>query len=184
MRRTLLGLLFFTVLAWLAYLWSENAVNPSQVRGVRSDSLVGGFRAVRLYFASNDGARFAVESREVHEPVSLHDMVAMLVAELDRGPHATGVAVLPAGTSVLGVYMDEGVLTVDLSRAFLQGFQGGSSVEYLALGTLVRTLGANIPDVDRVLLLCGGATLNTLGGHIPLDRPLEIDRWALPVAGN
>ena len=29
-----------------------------------------------------------------------------------------------------------------------------------------------------------GASLNTLGGHFPLDRPLEVDRWALPVTGN
>lgn len=184
MRRMLLGLLFFAVLAWLAYMWSERAVNPMQVRGMGSDSLVGGFRAVHLYFGSLDGTRFVVENREVREPASLHDMVSMLIGELDRGPHGRGVAVLPRGTAVLGVYMDGGVLTVDLSRAFLQGFSGGSTTEYMTLATLVRTMGANVPDVDRVQLLCGGAVLNTLGGHLPLDRPLDVERWALPVVEN
>jgi hypothetical protein len=41
-----------------------------------------------------------------------------------------------------------------------------------------------MPDVDRVLILCGGASLHTLGGHLPLDRPLEVDRWVLPVMEN
>jgi hypothetical protein len=85
------------------------------------------------------------------------------------------VAALPAGTSVLHVYLDErGLMTLDLSRAFQQGFQGGSNAEYLAVASLVRTIGANIPEVQRVLLVCGGNPLPTLGGHLPLDRPIEV----------
>jgi hypothetical protein len=38
----------------------------------------------------------------------------------------------------------------------------------------VRTLGANLPEVKRVLLVSGGEPLATLGGHLPLDRPIEV----------
>jgi spore germination protein GerM len=106
-------------------------------------------------------------------------MVVALVDELNRGPREGGVAALPAGTAVLNVYADDdGLLTLDLTRAFLQGFQGGSSAEYLALASLVRTLGANMPEVRRVQIACGGAPLLTLGGHLPLDRPLEVTEWS------
>ena len=33
------------------------------------------------------------------------------------------------------------------------------------------------PEVKRVLLICGGSPIATLGGHLPLDRPIEISDW-------
>jgi len=68
-------------------------------------------------------------------------------------------------------------MKLDLSRAFRQDFRGGSSAEYLAVASLVRTLGANLPEVKRVLLVCGGAPIVSLGGHLPLDRPLDVADW-------
>jgi len=62
---------------------------------------------------------------------------------------------------------------VDLSRSFVQEFRGGAGAEYLAVASLVRTLAANLPGVKRVLLVCGGEPLVTLGGHVPLDRPIN-----------
>jgi hypothetical protein len=134
-----------------------------------------GFKAVRLYFAAPSGDSLIGESRELAEAQSLHERVTALVSELDRGPTGGGIAALPAGTSVLHVYLDDrGLMTLDLSRAFQQGFHGGSRAEYLAVASLVRTLGANLPEVKRVLLVCGGAPIATLGGHLALDRPIEV----------
>ena len=115
------------------------------------------------------------ESRELPESATLHERVAALVGELDRGPTGAGVAALPPGTSLLHVYLDdEGLMTIDLSRAFQQGFRGGAGSEYLAVSSLVRTLAANIPEVKRVRIVCGGEPIATLGGHLPLDRPLDV----------
>lgn len=177
-RLAILGLLFFAVLAWLSYLWTRRQPPPPPVV-TSADSIAVGMKTMRLYFAAPSADSLVVETRELSQPQGHHAMVAALVGELNRGPREGGVAVLPAGTSVLNVYADgTGLLTVDLSRAFLQGFRGGSSAEYLALASLVRTLGANMPDVRRVLIVCGGAPLVTLGGHIPLDRPLEVAEWS------
>jgi hypothetical protein len=118
------------------------------------------------------------ESRDLHELGTLHERVSALVAELDRGPRGGSVAALPTGTSVLHVYLDDrGLMTLDLSRAFVKGFRGGSGAEYLAVASLVRTIGANLPEVKRLLLVCGGDPLPTLGGHLPLDRPIDISDW-------
>lgn len=173
-----LGLLLFAVLAWLASVWSSRMVTPLPVV-TSADSIAVGMKTLRLYFVSPGADSLVVETRELPQPEGAHAMVAALVGELNRGPREGGVAALPAGTSVLNVYAnDEGLLTVDLSRAFLQGFRGGSSAEYLALASLVRTLGANMPDVRRVQIVCGGAPIVTLGGHLPLDRPLEVAEWS------
>jgi hypothetical protein len=152
-------------------------VAPESERGgaLPADTASTGFYAGRLYFAAASGDSLVPETRDLPERGTLHERVASLVAELDHGPRGGGVAALPAGTGVLHVYLgDDGLLTLDLSRAFLQGFHGGSGAEYLAIASLVRTLGANEPEVKQVLIVCGGVPLTTLGGHLPLDRPIDV----------
>jgi len=175
LRRLLIGTLVIAVLAWAMWRWRA-APRPSETHeAAHSDSTGAGFKAAILYFASPSGDSLVSEAREMLEVQSLHERVAALVGELDRGPSAGGVAALPAGTSVLHVYLDDrGLMTLDLARAFQQGFRGGSSAEYLAVASLVRTMGANLPEVKRVLIACGGEPLATLGGHMALDRPIEV----------
>ena len=163
-------------LAWFALHWvrSREALAPR----VQADSTAAGVRSVRLYFAAPTGDSLVVEPREVVEAATLHERVAGLVAELDRGPRGGGVAALPAGTAALHVFLDDqGLMTLDLSRAFQRGFRGGSGGEYLAIASLVRTLSTNVPEVKRILIVCGGHPIATLGGHLPLDQPLDVNDW-------
>ena len=171
-RRIVIVVVALAALAWFGWQWTirRNAPRP----GPAADSVAAGVRSARLYFAAPSGDSLVSEPRELLEAANLHDRVAGLVAELDRGPRGSGVAALPAGTAALHVFLDErGLLTINLSRAFQQGFRGGSGAEYLAVASLVRTLGANLPEVKRVLIVCGGRPIATLGGHLPLDRPLR-----------
>ena len=178
MRRAAVGLLVIAVLAWLGWIWTRSLPRAARVGATAADSAGVGVKAMRLYFGAANGDSLVVEPREMIEPSSLHDRVAALVSELDRGPRGRGVAVLPAGTSVLRVFLDErGVMILDLSGAFRQRFRGGSSAEYLAVASLMRTIGANVPEAKRVLIICAGRPVPTLGGHLPLDRPLEISDW-------
>jgi len=174
MRRLVIGLAVIAVLAWLGWRF---ALQPRRERAapVPADTLGTGYRAVRLFFAAPSGDGLVGESREIPEATDLRARVAALVSELDRGPRGPAVAALPPGTSLLHVYLnDEGLMTVDLSRAFQQGFRGGSTSEYLAVSSLVRTLAANVPEARRVLLVCGGEPITSLGGHLPLDRPIDV----------
>lgn len=174
MRRVLFGLLLIAILGWVAWRLIQ-APRTAAPTGSGADSVDTGFRSARLFFASPNGDSLVTESREMADVQDLHERVAALVGELDRGPTGRGIATLPAGTSVLHVYLDDrGLLTVDLSRAFQQGFRGGASAEYLAIASLARTLSANVPETRQVMLICGGEPLVTLGGHLPLDRPIEV----------
>ena len=175
MRWLLIGVLLVAVLAWVGWRVVVATREPASVQSAPSDSTSAGFKAARLYFASPAGDSLVSEAREMVEVQGLKERVAALVSELDRGPSGPGVAALPAGTSVLHVYLDDrGLMTIDLSRAFQQNFHGGASAEYLAVASLVRTLGANLPEVKRVLLACGGQPIATLGGHLPLDQPIDV----------
>jgi len=173
-RRVFLFALLVAGLAWITWL----ATRPPQTlegRNLKPDSMSTGFKSARLYFASSSGESLMIETREQLESQNFHDRVAALVAELEQGPEARGLRTLPRGTTVLHVYIDDrGLLTLDLSRPFRDGFRGGSAAEYLAIASLTRTLAANLPEVKRVMLVCGGQPIPTLGGHLPIDRPMDV----------
>ena len=136
-------------------------------------------RTVRLYFASPGGDSLAGETRELASRLGLHERVESLVRELVRGSRNGGVALLAPGTAVRHVYLDHrGLMTLDLTPAFRDRFRGGSTAEYLAIGSLARTLFANLPELRRVRLTCAGEPIESLRGHIACDAPF--DRSDLP----
>ena len=177
--RVLLALLALSVLAWMAWTFARTRLAPPDVAPAPTDTTQTGMRAATLWFADDSGDSLVSEVRELPEQDGLHERLGQLVDALARGPEHRGVAVLPTGTSVLHAYLDDGgLLTLDLSRPFQQGFHGGSRAEDLVLGSLLRTIGSNLPEAKRVLVVCGGAPIASLGGHLPLDQP--IDPHAVP----
>lgn len=181
MRRLLILIgvaLVAAALGWKA--WSDRAPLSLPAPGW-SDSTATGLRSVTLWFGSATGDSLVGEVRELPEQTGVHERAAAAVEALVQGPReASGAAarVLPAGTTVIHAYLDDsGVLTLDLSRPFRQGFGGGARTEELAIASLVRTVSACVPEAKRIRIVCGGAALPTLGGHFPLDRPLDPEDW-------
>lgn len=173
-RRAFLSALLVAVLAFVAWIATRPPQGP-RTDVPQPDSMSTGFKSARLYFASASGESLVVETREQLDAQNVHDRVASLVDELERGPRIRGLRTIPAGAVVQHVYLDDrGLLTLDLSREFRDGFRGGSAAEFLAIAALTRTLGANLPEVKRVMLVCAGQPLPTLGGHLPLDRPIDV----------
>lgn len=177
MRRALLVLVALGLIGFVAWRWNATRATRRVVVAA-PDTAAAGVRAVRLYFGSADGAGLVREMRELPEEGGARSRVAALVAALVAGPAGEGVAVIPGGTTVLHAFLDDrGLLTLDLSRAFVQGFHGGTTAEWAAVASLVRTLGENLPEVRRVQIVCAGAAVRTLGGHVALDRPLDVGDW-------
>ena len=172
--RVLIGLLVVAALAFVGVQTWNAQRGPALLTGTPSDSSQAGIHSVTLWFADAGGDSLVREVRELPELTGLHERVSQLVDALVQGPARGGIAVVPNGTVVLHAYLDDrGQLTLDLSRAFQQGFHGGSREEALVVGSLVRTVGSNLPEVKRVLFACGGAPIASLGGHLPLDLPLD-----------
>ncbi len=172
------GGLIIAVLAWAAWRWSHGSGEAVVANPADSDTTGSGFHSVRLWFVAISGDSLTAESREVIEQTGVHERAAALVDELARGPSGPGVSPLPAGTSLRAAYLDDrGLLTLDLSGAFRDRFSGGASAEELAVAALVRTLADDMPDVKQVQIVCEGVPLATLGGHLPLDQPLDVEDW-------
>jgi len=164
--------------ALLARAWFDRTPDIGPIAGA-ADTTATPLRTTSLWFASADGDSLIVETRDLVEEPDLHTRLAELVSALEQGPRqGAGTRVLPEGTALLHAYMDDsGLLTLDLSLPFRQGFRGGPRAEEMVLGSLVRTIAASVPEVRHIRLACGGAALPTLGGHFPLDQPLDPQDW-------
>ena len=174
--RILLGAAFVGALA-LA-LWRFGPGRPARLPdSIPSDSTSVGVRASPLFFSDAEGERWVIESREMVEREGLHEKAAALIEALVEGPRGPGVATVPAATRLQQAYLlEDGVLVLDLSREFIDALAGGSRREEMAVGSLVRTMTANLPEVHRVRIVCQGPLVSA-GGHLPLDRPLDPLDW-------
>ena len=82
---------------------------------------------------------------------------------------------LGPGAEIRDVYLvDPGLAVVDTNDAFADGHRSGVLVEELTVASLVQTLAANIPGINRVKILVGGKERETLAGHADLSRFYEV----------
>jgi len=96
-----------------------------------------------------------------------------------QGPEAeTGaMTAIPRETSLLGLTIDKGVATVDLSSEFNETGLG-TCCEHLPLAQVVYTLTA-FDTVDEVVFQVDGETIDSYGGHgSPIDGPQTRDDYA------
>jgi hypothetical protein len=66
---------------------------------------------------------------------------------------------------------------VDFNTALVTQLPGGSAAEFHLLGALVRTVGANFPEVTSVQILVDGQPVDSLAGHYDTSGPLRVAAW-------
>ena len=137
-----------------------------------------------LFYVSDDGMRL------VESPVRLARRAnptaqarAILEAQL-APPPARLLSPIPVGTALLAVYLtDDGDAFVDLSEEVVLGHVGGSREELFTVYAVVNALTLNLDAVDAVQILVDGAEVDTLVGHVDLQRPLRpnLDLLEIPM---
>ncbi len=133
---------------------------------------------VIVYLARDAGRTFVLEPvPRVARPVGgLEERVKAQVAALVAGPTAEeereGLSTtVPEGTRVLGASLDDGVLTVDLSREFTGG--GGTASMMGRLNQVYYTL-TRPSGVEAVRLYVEGRPLRVLGGEGIIVDPVWV----------
>jgi spore germination protein GerM len=115
--------------------------------------------------------RIAPAPRTVAPPaVARAAMTELLGGPTDDEAAAGASTSIPAGTSLLGLRITDGVAEVDLSGAFASG--GGSLSMLSRVAQVVYTL-TGFPTVDSVRFLIDGERVESIGGEgVIVDRPL------------
>jgi hypothetical protein len=116
--------------------------------------------------------RLAISHRDVQGSAVLRAAITELLAGPTPGEQAAGLtSTIPETTTLLGVDLDDGLATIDLSRDFGDG--GGSLSMTTRVAEVVFTA-TQFPNVDRVLFWIDGAPIDSLGGEgLTMDQPWD-----------
>lgn len=124
-----------------------------------------------LYFMSADGTLMR-EEREVPAGDPLQEAAR---AMLDGPTDPSLAAAVPAGTRILDLSRDGGVVTVDFSGEFESGYpSGGAAAEAAIVGAVVRTL-AEAGDATAVRILVEGRVPAPAGSQYDWSQPFTPD---------
>lgn len=131
-------------------------------------------RRVNLFFETPQ-LLLGAETRNLPLPENDAAALTPTLRELIRGSANAAVPnAFPPDVVVKGAYLlENGTAVVDLGGpTLINGWSAGSHEEMMATFSIVQTLTANFPAVKRVRLLVNGQGVETLAGHIAIDRPL------------
>jgi hypothetical protein len=156
------------------------APEAAAVAGEEAAAVVERQINVKLFFQSPDRRGLAIEERPVTFSSDLARQLHSVVEELVRGSRSGLGATLAPETRVLHVFVSaRGVAYVDLSKEATVGQPGGSEAELVTVYSVVNSLAANFPAVQRVQILIDDRPVPTLAGHVDLTRPLRPDMTLL-----
>ncbi len=140
---------------------------------------------VTLYVAFDDPGQLRAQGARIPLPAGRQERAqellrALLGLYLDKASsHPLG-----AGAEVRDVYLvDPGLAVIDVNDAFADGHRSGVLVEELTVASMVQTLAANIPGINRVKILVGGKERETLAGHADLSCTYDVSAVEQMVAG-
>ena len=146
----------------------------------------GALTVSTLFYVSDDGMRLVGSPlRLARRANPTAQARAILEAQLAEPP-APLLSPIPAGTALRAVYLTEdGDAFVDLTEEIVLGHSGGSREELFTVYAIVNALTMNLAAVDAVQILVDGVEVDTLVGHVDLQRPLRrnLDLLEAPGAG-
>lgn len=128
-----------------------------------------------LYFGDDQSEKLVKEVRAV---AATDARARAAVDELINGPSDGGTAVIPAGTRLLGVNIENRVADVNFSRDFVDNHPGGSAAERLTAYSIVNTL-TEFSTIDEVRFLVEGQNIETIAGHLDTSQPVKRDESLL-----
>ena len=146
---------------------------PSDIEEVEHLAPGAALRTVQIFFGSPDHIGFVAEERAIVDPESREGFAEEIVRQVLEGP-MQGITGLPSTTQLRALYIaDDGVIYLDLSSELLMNWPAGDGLEWISLGSLVRSLTDNIPTIRAVQILIDGHVVARPPGSVPLDLPLE-----------
>lgn len=131
---------------------------------------------VTLFFAAQGGEGLVREWREIEPCAEPELCFEQILEELINGPLGDSAApVLPLTGMFNAVTFDGSTAHVDFAPELLEALPAGSSSELLATYAVINSICFNYPQVKQVLFTVDGKRLETLKGHVEVDKPLSPD---------
>ena len=140
---------------------------------IEKRGFIEGKREVTLYFSDQEAEYLIGEKREIRKKDEVEEEVQEVIRELIKGPKGRLLPTLPSRTELLSLQLDDkGIARVNFSRALSKDHPGGSSAEVMTVYSVVNTLIINFPVIKRVQFLVEGKEIESITGHLSLNRPI------------
>ena len=131
-------------------------------------------REMTLYFASPDATQLVSTTVQVG-CADDQSCLRATVEALIRGPVEVGLPILPAGTGLLNLRIEEDLVIFDFDTQLVDGHPGGSQSELLTVYALANSTAVNFPHLRQMQITIDGVAVDSLKGHVDLRRPLLAD---------
>lgn len=136
----------------------------------------GPTETVTLYVADDDAGMLRPRSAQIPLPGGRQQRAEELLRALLRIYQQPGAAhPLAPAADIRSIYLvDPGAAVIDLNAAFADQHRSGILSEQLTVNSLVQTLAANVPGIQRVNILVEGKARDTLAGHADLSESFDV----------
>jgi germination protein M len=186
--KKLLIIIFILIVAEAGlWLWTKtknpimNMSDDSELSRILSEDEQSGREAMHslsLFFSLKDQSFLSIEAREIEkQEAGVHHEIRRAIQELIEGPDDEQdlIRTIPLNTRLRGLYLEEktGTAYLDFSEELMKDHPGGSWAEALTVYSIVNTLIHNFPQIRSIKILINGQTMETLAGHLDLDRPFS-----------
>ncbi len=143
---------------------------------------------VSLYFLHPEGDRLAAEERDVAiHPTGENSnrFCSILIHELIKGSVEGNVSILPSNARLRHCFWsNDGILYLDFDHTFLLNIEKGSSAQWLAIQSILRTVQENISSARQVQFIFDGKPIDDLiieseaapevVGHLDFSHPFVL----------
>ncbi|MEN6565574.1 MAG: GerMN domain-containing protein [Veillonellales bacterium] len=147
---------------------AETAANGASA----AENAVPGTNTMRLtvYQATADGMYLVPDAHVV--PKNDHPARTALELLLAGTNKPNTVSVVPKGTKVRNLWLQDHIAYVDFNDKIVKNNTGGSAAEMLLVGAIVNTL-TEFQEVHKVQILVEGKNIDTISGHMDISEPLS-----------
>jgi hypothetical protein len=134
--------------------------------------------SVKIFFPGTDeNAILSTEDQKIFKSTEITNRAKQILQKVLEGPTTDKLLPsIPKDTKLQEVFVSEdGIAFVDFSNTISTNHPGGILSEQATIYSIVDSLTYNLPEIQRVKILVGGAEKETLAGHCLLLLPLEMD---------
>ncbi|MEX2619039.1 MAG: GerMN domain-containing protein [Egibacteraceae bacterium] len=156
----------------------DRTEQPDPADDPTNDAVTGGGQA-SVWFARQSEAGIWLEPETLPlDPGTERVLRAVVEAVVDgQSAHPALTSLVPAGTEVLDVRIEDRVAVIDLSGDIADA--GGSSAQESALAQQLAQTATQFETVDALRLLVDGQPIDELWGHLDWSQPLTADPAAV-----
>jgi len=160
--------------AWVLLVGLPRWYVPEPAPSAGTAATDGEFVEVTLFYISDDGMQLVGFERRLKRQAAPAEQARIILEAQLAEPPAPLLSPIPTGTQLRAVYLTErGDAFVDLTEEVTLGHSGGSLEELFTVYAIVNAVTTNLPAIQAVQILVNGREVDTLVGHVDLQRPLE-----------